>query len=363
MNAAVAAPAMTADSDRFARARLVEGWDTERLAAATAVVAGVGALGNELAKNLALAGVGRLVLCDPDTVAVTNLSRTVLFTEADIGSLKSLAAAAALGPIAPGTAVDARTTDLVSGVGLGELADVGVVLGCLDSIRSRMQLLGRATLIGAALVDGGTGGWAGDVRVRLDPDEPCFACGLTAHQRGLSDVPWSCADPPPAGPAASSIVATALIASWMTVAALRILLGDPPPWRLLRTDALRGHTEPVDQVRDPGCPHHEPLVEPILPVAVGYRGTVGELLAALPDGAEPRTWASFRLPQRCAVCRHEQPEGDGSCERCGAPLRPRLTGRIRDAGPDRRLCDIGIAPQEILPVRMPEGGHQWRRLT
>jgi molybdopterin/thiamine biosynthesis adenylyltransferase len=43
-----------ATGDRFARARLIDGWDQNRLAGATAVVAGVGALGNEVAKNLAL---------------------------------------------------------------------------------------------------------------------------------------------------------------------------------------------------------------------------------------------------------------------------------------------------------------------
>lgn len=347
--------------DRHDRARLIDDWDPERLAAATAVIVGVGALGNEVAKNLALAGVGRLVLCDPDTVAVTNLSRTVLFTDADVGAPKPLAAAAALGRLAPATTVEARTSDLVAGVGLGELADAAVVLGCLDSIRARMQLLGRAALVDAPLVDGGTGPWAGEVRVRVTPEEPCFGCSLSAHERGLSDVPWSCADPPPAGPAASSIVATALVASWMTVAALRIVLGDPPPWRLLRIDALAGRAEPVYPTRDPRCPHHEPLPGRPEPVDVDHRQTVGELLAALPADADPVAWAGFPLPARCAVCGREGDIGS-DCGRCGAPLHPRTSERLRDAGQDVRLCDLGVAPQEIITVRLGEEGHQWRRM-
>ena len=67
------------------QAALIPGWDQRRLAAATVVVIGVGALGNEVAKNLALAGIGRLVLCDPDVVSVSNLSRTVLFGAAGRG--------------------------------------------------------------------------------------------------------------------------------------------------------------------------------------------------------------------------------------------------------------------------------------
>ena len=69
---------------RHHRQQLIPGWDQERLAASTVIVVGVGALGNETAKNLALAGVGRLILCDPDTVSASNLSRTVLFRPEDI---------------------------------------------------------------------------------------------------------------------------------------------------------------------------------------------------------------------------------------------------------------------------------------
>jgi molybdopterin/thiamine biosynthesis adenylyltransferase len=358
-----------ADADRFARARLIAGWDPGRLAAATAVVAGVGALGNEVAKNLALAGVGRLVLCDPDVVATTNLSRTVLFTPADVGTPKVHAAARTLRALAPDTVVVTRQADLVSGVGLGELADAAVVLGCLDTVRARMQLLGRAALVDVALVDGGTGPWSGEVRLRLAPDEPCFACTLTPHERGRSDVPWSCADPPPTGPAAASIVSTALVASWMTVAALRIVLGEPPEHRLLRIDARAGRTEPVRLRRDPACPFHRPLGDAPTPVDVGHRDTVRDLLRALPDGAEPVVWAPFRLPLRCVVCGEYAHTIEGvdegrvaTCPECAAVLRPRTSERLRDAGDDVRLGDLGVAPREILTIRLPEGGHQWRRL-
>ncbi|WP_261567254.1 HesA/MoeB/ThiF family protein [Frankia gtarii] len=81
--------------ERYARHERIAGWDQRILAASTAVVVGVGALGNEVAKNLALAGVGRLVLCDPDTVSVSNLSRTVLLADSDVGRPNVSAAAAA----------------------------------------------------------------------------------------------------------------------------------------------------------------------------------------------------------------------------------------------------------------------------
>jgi molybdopterin/thiamine biosynthesis adenylyltransferase len=352
-------------ADRFARARLIEGWDADRLASSSAVVAGVGALGNELAKNLALAGVGRLVLCDPDTVAVTNLSRTVLFGPDDIGRPKPLAAAAALARLTPDAVIDTRCQDLTSGVGLGELSDAGVVVGCLDTVHARMALLGRSALSGAPLVDGGTGWWGGEVRLRLGVDEPCYACALSAHQRGASDLPWSCADPP-AGPTAASIVATSLVAAWMTLAALRILLGTPPEFRLVRIDGLDGRAGPVGVRRDPDCPHHRNLPQ-AEPVGVNHRQTVGELLALLPPGSEPVAWTGFPLPPRCVVCGDYEGEpleavDVARCPRCSALVRTRFTERLRDADPRQRLCDLGIAPEEILTIRDPVRGVTWRRL-
>ena len=55
-----------AEEDRFDRFRLIGWWDQERLRAARVLVVGAGALGNEIIKNLALLGVGRLFVADRD---------------------------------------------------------------------------------------------------------------------------------------------------------------------------------------------------------------------------------------------------------------------------------------------------------
>jgi molybdopterin/thiamine biosynthesis adenylyltransferase len=359
--------------DRFHRQRLIGGWDQDRLDRATVVVMGVGALGNEVAKNLALAGVGRLILCDPDTVSVSNLSRTVLLGADDLGRPKAEAAAHALHRLNPGTLTDPRTADLSTGVGLGELADADLVLGCLDSRRSRLRLLGRCALADAALVDGGTQPWGGEIRVRRAAADPCYGCGLTAGQRSVSDRPWSCADLVEEGPAASSIASTALIASWMSLAALRTLFAEPLPYLLMRVDGVAGVSEPVTPRRDPDCPHHRPIEGPVTSVPVTHRDTVAELLAALEPGQEPLVWGEFTLPRACPACGH-YPENVrnrvgladidvSSCGNCGALVRPRPSQRLREADPGAGLDALGVAPEEILPVRLPEGGYTWRRLA
>ncbi|WP_207765360.1 HesA/MoeB/ThiF family protein [Cuspidothrix issatschenkoi] len=70
---------------RYDRHHLIDWWDQQRLKAAKILVAGAGALGNEVLKNLALVGVGNITVIDFDTVSITNLTRSVLFRESDVG--------------------------------------------------------------------------------------------------------------------------------------------------------------------------------------------------------------------------------------------------------------------------------------
>lgn len=360
--------------DRYSRQRIIPGWSQVHIAGATAVVVGVGALGNEAAKNLALAGLGRLILCDPNTVSVSNLSRTVLFTADDLDRPKAVAAAEALRRLVPNIEVDARVADLGAGVGLGEIADADVVLSCVDTIRARMRILGRSSLTDAALVDGGTHPYGGEIRIRLTPDEPCYGCSLSAHERGVGDLPWSCFGAGPGGHQPASIATSAMIASWMSLAALQIILGAAPSYRLLRINAVSGRTAPVSIERDPECPHHRPLPEPTLAVPVSNRDRVADLLAVLGPDEEPFTWERFSLGWRCAGCgyypEHVRPRGgiDAdtavlSCENCGALVRARFTQRLRDAEPECRLSDLGVAPQDIVPVLASGGDYICRRLS
>jgi len=59
----------------------------QRLAGCQAVVIGVGAVGRQVALQLAALGVPRMTLCDPDTVAIENLAPQG-FWESDLGRTK-----------------------------------------------------------------------------------------------------------------------------------------------------------------------------------------------------------------------------------------------------------------------------------
>src|SRR5580700_10003609 len=80
----------------------------EKLKAGSVLVIGAGGLGCPALLYLAAAGVGRIVIVDPDTVDASNLQRQVLYASADQGSLKAVTAARRLGALNPLVRVDAR---------------------------------------------------------------------------------------------------------------------------------------------------------------------------------------------------------------------------------------------------------------
>ena len=81
------------EENRFSRFELIRWWDQKRLTNAKILVIGAGALGNEIIKNLALLGIGNIIVVDFDKIEPSNLSRSVLFRERDRGRFKAEVAA------------------------------------------------------------------------------------------------------------------------------------------------------------------------------------------------------------------------------------------------------------------------------
>ena len=79
----------------------------ERLLASHALVIGAGGLGSPVALYLASAGVGRITICDGDTVDLTNLQRQIVHRTESIGIAKVDSARATLHSINPHVKVNA----------------------------------------------------------------------------------------------------------------------------------------------------------------------------------------------------------------------------------------------------------------
>ena len=79
--------------DRYSRLEAIQWWDQERIKKTHILVVGAGALGNEVLKNMALLGIGNIVVIDMDIIEKSNLSRSVLFRESDENLSKAECAA------------------------------------------------------------------------------------------------------------------------------------------------------------------------------------------------------------------------------------------------------------------------------
>ena len=166
------------EEDRFSRFRLITWWDQERLRNARILVVGAGALGNELLKNLALLGVGNIIVVDMDDIELSNLSRSVLFTPEDIGRPKAEVAAEATRRIFGECNILPLKANIVYEVGLGLFGWADVILGGLDNREARWAINMAAWKMGRPWIDGAIEGINGVARVFPPGEPPCYECTL-----------------------------------------------------------------------------------------------------------------------------------------------------------------------------------------
>ncbi|MBN1328699.1 MAG: ThiF family adenylyltransferase [Candidatus Heimdallarchaeota archaeon] len=172
---------------KYDRQMRIDGWSQEKLDKATVFIAGIGALGSFIATNLALSGVGRLILCDMDTIELTNLNRQLLFRKKDIRKYKSEVAAKQLRKLNPDIEIISLPMQLESVKrSYYEMADV--IIAGLDSFDARRWLNSLAVDLKKPLVSGGMYGLMGQVQRIIPYDTPCFECQPLIPQDKLSQA-------------------------------------------------------------------------------------------------------------------------------------------------------------------------------
>lgn len=173
---------MNEDLSRYHRQMLLPGFGEDgqrRLASATAVVLGCGALGTVASDMLARAGVGRLVVIDRDFVETTNLQRQVLFDESDVAEAlpKAEAAKRKLARINSRIEVTAIVDDLNAGNIERHAAGADILVDGLDNFETRYLANDYAVKHGVPYMYGGAVGTTG------------AALAILPHtERG--DAPW-----------------------------------------------------------------------------------------------------------------------------------------------------------------------------
>lgn len=178
-------------SNRYKRIEEL-GWDMELLQNTTVMVVGAGALGNEVLKNLALLGVGNILVADMDTIEDHNLTRTVLFRESDIGRYKVEVAAERLKEMNPDVNVIPVVGKVQDAFGRGVYHHVDVVFGCLDNIQGRIDINRYCYQTQTLLIDAGLRKLDGDVKVFAPPFNVCLDCTLSEQLREEAWRRFSC---------------------------------------------------------------------------------------------------------------------------------------------------------------------------
>lgn len=218
-----------------------------RLAGVRVAVIGAGGLGAPALTYLAAAGVGEITLFDPDTVDATNLHRQVLFTEADLGRSKAVAAAEHLHAQSPQVSVRAVVETLTPANALELLSGHDLVLDGTDNFPTRYLASDACEILDLPLVWGSILAFSGQVSVFWG------AGGRGVTYRDVHPVPPRPGEVPSCAEAGVLGMLCGVIGSTMAMEAVKVLagMGDVLFGRLALYDALRARWDELPLVRDP----------------------------------------------------------------------------------------------------------------
>ena len=140
--------------EQFSRTQMLLGEDAmARLYGAKVAVFGVGGVGGYVVEALARCGIGRLDLCDSDTVSISNINRQILATHSTVGMLKVEAAKRRIADINP--ACEVRTYPffyLPDTADRFDFAEYDYIVDCIDTVTGKLQLVERAVAVGTPII-------------------------------------------------------------------------------------------------------------------------------------------------------------------------------------------------------------------
>ncbi|KAI6190291.1 UBA THIF-type NAD FAD binding fold and Ubiquitin-activating enzyme repeat domain containing protein [Aphelenchoides bicaudatus] len=141
------------------------------------LVVGAGGIGCELLKNLAMAGFLDVEVIDLDTIDVSNLNRQFLFRKEHVGQPKAKVAADAARAMRPNMNIVYHHDSIFnSKYDVPYFQRFAVVLNALDNLAARRHVNRLCISSGIPLIDGGTTGFLGQVRVIKRNVTECFDC-------------------------------------------------------------------------------------------------------------------------------------------------------------------------------------------
>ncbi|HEY2821749.1 MAG TPA: ThiF family adenylyltransferase [Candidatus Acidoferrum sp.] len=290
----------------------------ERLLAASAVVAGCGAIGAAAANLLVRAGVGRVRVIDRDFVEASNLQRQTLFEEADACDAlpKAVAAERRLSAVNSQVHVEGIVADINPENAEELLGGFDVILDGTDNFETRFLVNDFAVQQSAPWIYAAAVGSYGLTMTVRPGVTACLAC-LLSGQRDGAGLDETCDTIGVLGPIVN------LVASMEVAEALKLLSGNVEALhdRLISCDVWSGRFQSVRVARNAEC-------------AVCVRGE----FAHLEGEAQPH----ITMCGRDSVQIHER----GRALDLDA-LRQRLSPAVDDVRQNDFLLRFRVAPYEM----------------
>ena len=360
------------EENRYSRLELIPWWNQELLHNSTVMVVGAGAIGNELIKNLALLGVGKIVIVDMDKIEQTNLTRSILYRMKDVGKYKSQAAAEAAMEINPDVKAICLNQNIVTDIGLGVFRSMDIVLGGLDNREARLAINQSCYKVNKPWIDGAIEVLNGFARV-FTPPGPCYECTMTETDWKLINKRKSCAllthDEMLEGKTPTTPTSSSIIAGVQVQEMLKILHND----RNLPTLAGKGYvfnglthdSFVVEYQLKDDCMSHD-LYDNIREMdwsarEMSVKDVLNQATKDLGDGAIIEFDRDIATTATC-VCGHTKDifntvnrlrGKDVVCEKCGKSMQFETVHTINGEEDflGKKLYEIGIPLYHIIAVR------------
>jgi adenylyltransferase/sulfurtransferase len=372
MSAIVESVSAELREDRYHRQSLIEWWDQRRVAGTRILVIGAGALGNEILKLLALIGSGSTLVYDPDRIERSNLSRSVLFREADEGAHKATVAVQRMHELNADVRGHAVCENVLAKAGLGVFLWADVVIGAVDNREARVFINSACARTGRTWVDGAIEGLSGIVRVFTPQRGSCYECTMNATDRKLLAQRRSCAllarNAVARGHVPTSAVSASIVGAMQVQEAIKVVHGQATlAGEGMHIDGLYNQVSRVAYPRRAECPGHEDL-GPIVPLGLGIADvTLGALLdradAAVGPGAVLDLSRDIIIRMTCPTCGTATRggavlgavrEAEAACPKCGTHRAIEIASSIsRDDELDLSLtlAELGLPAFDIVVAR------------
>jgi molybdopterin/thiamine biosynthesis adenylyltransferase len=264
---------MSGIDPRFERNIRLFGTDGQRrLRSAHVAIVGAGGIGSHVIQQLALLGVGKIVVIDHEQISTTNKNRYIGATNEDPvpGTDKVNVARRLVQSIDPTTAVEAICDNLLSGSAFGAVRRSSHIFGCVDADGPRFVLNDIATAYGIPLIDSATdvsdGRFGGRIVTNWD-GKGCLFCLDELDQNAVQiflenseerlnreaiyGIPNEALDQ--TGPSVVSV--NGAVASLAVTEFMLGCTGMRAPVRFLNYDGLSARISPRKQDARPGCPY------------------------------------------------------------------------------------------------------------